>query len=162
MKIERNKGGFTLVELMIVVAIIAFLSMISIPSFMKFLAKAKRAEAYMNLGSIYVAQKSYWADHGTYGSALSGPGSIGWQPEGYTTGGSQERFYYTYGLAQGSEGKQHFTGKLNASAQELGQTKADQQGFVIAAAGDIDGDGVVDLITVNDLHDIIIVHDDLA
>ena len=51
-----KKRGFTLIELMIVVAIIAFLAIVSVPSFMKFLAKAKRAEAYMNLSSIYGAK----------------------------------------------------------------------------------------------------------
>ncbi len=51
----KNRGsfmkrtGFTLVELMVVVAIIGFLAMIAVPNFMRFLAKAKRAEAYMNL-----------------------------------------------------------------------------------------------------------------
>ncbi len=154
--------GFTLIELMIVVAIIAFLSMVSFPSFMRFLAKAKRTEAYMNLGSIYVAQKSYWAEHGTYSSNLSGPNSIGWQPEGYTGGGSKERFYYTYGFSQGSEGQHYFTGRLQTASSELGSTKADQQSFIVAAAGDIDGDGVSDVITINQLHDIQLVKDDLA
>ncbi|MGB8367422.1 MAG: prepilin-type N-terminal cleavage/methylation domain-containing protein [Candidatus Babeliales bacterium] len=49
--------GFSLIELMVVIAIIGFLAMVGIPSFVKFLAKAKRAEAYMNLSSIYAAQK---------------------------------------------------------------------------------------------------------
>ena len=38
----EKREGFTLVELMIVVAIIAFLAMVSVPSFTRFLAKAKR------------------------------------------------------------------------------------------------------------------------
>ena len=65
------KKGFTLIELMIVVAIIAFLSMVAVPSFMRFLAKSKRAEAYVNLHSIYAAQKAFWAENGkscTFGS----------------------------------------------------------------------------------------------
>ena len=55
---KRFGRGFTLIELMIVVAIIAFLSIIAVPNFFKFLAKAKRSEAYMNLSSIYTAQKT--------------------------------------------------------------------------------------------------------
>lgn len=154
--------GFTLIELMIVVAIIAFLSMISIPSFLRFLAKAKRAEAYMNLGSLYVAQKAYWAERGAYSMNLSGQDGIGWQPEGYSGGGANEKFNYTYGFAGGAEGKNYFTGKLGTPASQLVGTKADQNSFVAGAAGDIDGDGEADLLTVNDAHDIKLVKDDLA
>lgn len=156
------KAGFTLVELMIVIAIIAFLSMISIPTFTKFLAKAKRAEAYMNLGSLYVAQKAYWAENGKYTDVLSGSGGAGWKPEGYTSGGQAERFNYTYGFSTGQEGQNYFTGKLMAPSSELKNTSASQNGFVAGAAGDIDGDGQVDLLTVNEANDIKIAQDDLA
>lgn len=147
---------------MIVVAIIAFLSMISVPSFLRFLSKAKRAEAYMNLGAMYVAEKAYCAEHGKYTNVLSGKDGIGWQPEGYSGGGQHERFYYTYGFNGGQEGQHFFTGKLNAPSSALGQTKADQQGFMAAAAGDIDGDGIEDLLTVNQHNDIQIARDDLG
>jgi prepilin-type N-terminal cleavage/methylation domain-containing protein len=153
--------GFSLIELMIVVAIIAFLSMISIPNFMRFLAKAKRAEAYMNLGSLYIAQKAYHAENGKYSAVLNGPGGIGWKPEGYSGGGSQERFYYTYGFNAGQEGQHYFTGKLNTPATDLLNTKADQDSFIVAAAGDIDGDGQADVLTVNEFNDIKIIKDDL-
>ncbi len=55
-----KRYGFTLLELMVVVAIIAFLSMISIPSIMGIFSKAKRTESYMNLKSLYMAEKSYF------------------------------------------------------------------------------------------------------
>lgn len=154
--------GYTLIELMIVIAIVAFLSMVAVPTFMAFLAKAKRAEVYMNLGSIYVAQKAYWAEHGKYAAALSGSEGIGWKPEGYSGGGSQERFYYTYGFNNGSEGTHYFTGKLGALSSELRGTKADKDSFVVAAAGDIDGDGLNDILTVDQFNTIKIVQDDLV
>ena len=109
---EFKFKGFTLIELMIVVAIIAFLAMIAIPNFLRYVAKAKRSEVYLNLGAIYTAQKAYWAEHGRYSDVLHGEGGIGWKPEGYRGGGKQEKFYYTYGFAGGTEGKNHFTGKL--------------------------------------------------
>ncbi len=161
MKRVTHNGGFTLIELMIVVAIVAFLSMVSMPSFFRFLAKAKRTEAYMNLGSLYLAEKAYWAEHGKYTVVLTGKDGAGWQPEGYGGGGANERFYYTYGFS-GQEGQCCFTGKLGAVSSELGTTKADATSFLAAAVGDIDGDGVLDRLTVNQHHDIQITHDDLA
>lgn len=159
---RKISKGFTLIELMIVVAIIAFLSIVAVPNFFKFLAKAKRSEAYMNLSSIYTAQKVYWAEHGSYTTALSGPEGIGWQPEGYSGGGSGEKFYYTYGFGSGSEGQNYFTGKLETSHTHMSMTKADKTGFVIAAVGDIDGDGKPDILTVDEKNNIKIIQDDLS
>ena len=161
MKHGSKIGGFTLVELMIVVAIIAFLAVIAVPNFFKFLAKAKRSEAYMNLGSIYTAQKAHWAEHGQYSKNLSGPGGLGWKPEGYNGGGKNEKFYYTYGFGDGAEGTNYFTGKLETSHSNLGMTKADKNSFVVGAVGDIDGDGQPDVITIDHHGNIKIITDDL-
>ena len=147
-----KRSGFSLIELMVVVAIMAFLAMIAVPNFNRFLAKAKRAEAYMNLNSIYAAEKAYYAEHNTYSDILSGEGGIGWKPEGKT--------YYTYGFA-GAEGKNNFVGKLGATGAQLQGSRADKQGFIAVAAGDIDGDGDVDIITIDENNNIVIVHDDL-
>lgn len=156
-----KRFGFTLIELMIVIAIIAFLAVISVPSFMRFLAKAKRTEAYMQLSSIYAAQKAYYAEHGTYANQLGGPNSLGWKPEGYSGGGAQEKFYYTYGFGSGSEGQHYFTGKLGTPASYLNKSYANQQGFMVCAAGDIDNDGRPDILCVDQNNNITIVQDDL-
>jgi prepilin-type N-terminal cleavage/methylation domain-containing protein len=157
----HKKSGFSLIELMIVISIIATLAIISVPSFMKYLAKAKRAEAYMQLSSIYAAQKAYWAEHGTYTTQLSGQGGAGWQPEGYNGGGQNEKFYYTYGCG-GAEGQSCFTGKLKGSSSNLARGYADEKGFLAVAAADIDGDGEMDILTVDQNNNITIVQDDLA
>jgi type IV pilus assembly protein PilA len=157
-----KKSGFSLIELMIVVAIITFLAMIAMPSFSRFLAKAKRAEAYVNLSAIYAAEKAYWAEHGRYSTVLSGKNGIGWQPEGYTGGGKKEKFYYTYGFAQGAEGQNYFTGKLEASSSNLNSAKADKDGFLVAAAADIMGNGKMDILTVDQFNNITVVQDGLA
>ncbi|MCL4361345.1 prepilin-type N-terminal cleavage/methylation domain-containing protein [Candidatus Dependentiae bacterium] len=150
---NRKILGFTLIELMIVIAVVAFLSMISIPNFMKFLAKSKRTEALMNLRSLVIAEKSYWAEHGKYTNVLSGNNGLGWKPSGNN--------YYTYGFA-GAEGQNYFSGSLKASGGELRNTRADASGFIAAAAGDIDGDGKTDIITIDQDNKITILQDDLA
>jgi prepilin-type N-terminal cleavage/methylation domain-containing protein len=157
-----KKAGFTLIELMIVVAIIAFLAMVSVPTFTRFLAKAKRAEAYMNLSSIYAAEKAHWAENGTYCEVLYGDRGIGWKPEGYKGGGAQENFYYTYGFANGSEGRNFFTGRLGTSSTHLAQSKAGKDNFIAVAAGDILGNGRPDILVVDENNKIIIVQDALA
>jgi prepilin-type N-terminal cleavage/methylation domain-containing protein len=160
MSMEKAKG-FTLIEIMIVVAIIALLAMLAVPTAMRFLAKTKRTEAYMNLSSIYAAQKAYWAEHGKYSDILNGPGGIGWKPEGYQGGGAQENFNYTYGFP-GGEGRNYFTGKLAASSSGLSGAKADGNSFIVYAVGDIDGDGKPDILCIDHRNTIRVVQDDLA
>lgn len=143
------KKGFTIIELMIVIAIIGFLAMVSVPSLKKFLAKAKRTEAHLNLSSLATAQKVYWAEHGTYTDDLQ---ALGWKPEG--------EVHYSYGFP-GSEGKNNIVGKLGGGTAGLASGKADKQGFIAVAAGDIDGDGEPDIITIDQNNKITIEKDDL-
>ncbi|MEE8494617.1 MAG: prepilin-type N-terminal cleavage/methylation domain-containing protein, partial [Nitrospirales bacterium] len=63
-----NEKGFTLIELMIVVAIIGILAAIAIPNFLKYQAKSRQAEAKTNLGGVFVAETSYFGEQARYGS----------------------------------------------------------------------------------------------
>jgi type IV pilus assembly protein PilA len=74
----RSKKGFTLIELMIVVAIIGILAAIAIPNFLKFQAKSKMSEAKTNLGAIYTGQLSYFGEQNSYGNFAA----INWSPSG--------------------------------------------------------------------------------
>jgi len=58
----RDRKGFTLVELMIVVAIIGILAAIAIPNFLEFRLKAKTSEAKSNLGAIHSTEVAYFAE----------------------------------------------------------------------------------------------------
>ena len=62
----RNRKGFTLIELMIVVAIIAILAAIAIPNFLKFQAKSKQSEARTLLTGVYEAEMGYFATENTF------------------------------------------------------------------------------------------------
>lgn len=144
--------GFTLIELMIVVAIIAFLSVLAVPHLFKYKAKAYQAEVAMNLASLHTAQQVYFAQHGQYATALSGENGIGWKPAGYKGGGKDEGFYYTYGFntPDAQEGVHYFTGKLQAPKDALGPTQVSGEAFVAGAAGDVMGKGKMDVWAIDE------------
>jgi type IV pilus assembly protein PilA len=58
----RIKKGFTLIELMIVVAIIGVLAAVAIPAFMKYIRKSKTTEAVENVKKIYEGARSYYME----------------------------------------------------------------------------------------------------
>ena len=137
----KKKEGFTLIELMIVVAIIGILAAIAIPNFLKFQLRSKATEGKINLAAIRTAQESYYAEVGSYSGwsmvpaslpgqskgafgitcsippASSDPGMcfIGWQPEG--------DMYFQYAVDTSSNGA----------------------AFWADAQSDIDGDGNANL-----------------
>ncbi len=86
-KINKTRG-FTLIELMIVVAIIGILVSIAIPNFTKFICKAKQLEAKKNLITLRSCEEAYRAEYDTYGSNLD---KIGFTFSGTST--------YTYSFA---------------------------------------------------------------
>ena len=62
----RKQEGFTLIELMIVVAIIGILAAIAIPNFLQYQMKSKQSEAKVNLNAIKTSEISFQAEKGCY------------------------------------------------------------------------------------------------
>lgn len=58
----RNRKGFTLIELMIVVAILGILAAVAIPAFLKYIKRSKTSEATMNLRKMFDSSATYFAN----------------------------------------------------------------------------------------------------
>jgi type IV pilus assembly protein PilA len=113
-KLHTRKGGFTLIELMIVVAIIGILAAIAIPNFLRFQLRSRVGEGKTNIAAIRTAEESYNAEYGVYVAAVAAPATpatptnskrdwpatapgfttVGWFPEG--------EVYYNYAVQTGT------------------------------------------------------------
>jgi len=66
----KSNQGFSLVELMIVVAIIGLLAAVGVPQYQKFQARARQSEAKTALGALYSAQAAFFQEWNCYQSDL--------------------------------------------------------------------------------------------
>lgn len=157
-KFHTRKGGFTLIELMIVVAIIGILAAIAIPNFLRFQLKAKTSEGKTNLAAIRTSEESYYAEFGIYVSANASPAAagkntkvafnnvdgsnqgfdrLGWIPEGLV--------FFNYGVATSGSA---FTATASADIdannvyQQWGYKKGDVTAQNLGTAGVCDKDNL--------------------
>lgn len=127
---SRRRDGFTLIEVMVVVAIVGVIASIAIPDFMRYVYKARRAEAIMALQVLHELQLVYYGDRGGFAGTFE---EIGFDVEGAVLqgDGSLQAPNYTYTLE---------TKELNG--QSDGNYRA-------TATGDIDpSDDVLDIIII--------------
>jgi type IV pilus assembly protein PilE len=71
---RRATGGFTLIELMIVVAIIGILAMIAVPSYDRYVIRSNRAMAKQFMLSVASKQEQYILDARTYATTVGALG----------------------------------------------------------------------------------------
>ena len=67
--------GFTLLEIMVTVAVLGVLVTIALPRYEVFIAKSRKSEAKINLGVIYSLQQTYFLKHNTYFGGYCGKAS---------------------------------------------------------------------------------------
>ena len=77
-----SRAVFTLIDLLIALAITGVMASMAVPRMTNFLLRAKRSEAYMALKGVHTAQTAYLAEMGQYGDTS---GKIGFALEGGVT-----------------------------------------------------------------------------
>lgn len=100
----KNKRGFTLIELMIVVAIIGILSSVALPAYNDYVRRGKVQEATTTLAANRVRLEQYFQDNRTYvGATLS-------------TGGTK---YFTYAFTSGPSAAAYTIAATGVSTQGM-------------------------------------------
>lgn len=119
---RRKTRGFTLLELMVVVAIIAILASFAMPAYIRYGQRARRVDAKELLMRVAAAQERYYTNFNRYAvNPLTAATSLG------LTSLSSDRGYYTIASANGATGNtQSYV--LTATPVPGGAQAADQCG----------------------------------
>lgn len=107
----NNVRGFTLIELMIVVAVISILAAVAYPAYTDYVTRAKRADGKAGILQIQLAQEKWRANHTTYSSSLASLGFTAaadtnfYSPDQhYTLSVSTDDSWVTYAVAAAPAG----------------------------------------------------------
>jgi type IV pilus assembly protein PilA len=157
----KGDRGFTLIELMIVVAIIGILAAIAIPNFMTYQAKARQSEAKVNLGGMFTTATSYFAENNTFSTATAD--ALGYKP----AGNSKYDLYYGQNVAAGkvtpaAGGAAVPCNVVMATAPVPAGSSAGATGFTAGAIGNIDSDSGCDEWSINDVRNLTNNRNDVA
>jgi type IV pilus assembly protein PilE len=95
-KTDRSSSGFTLIELMITVAIIAIIAAVALPSYQSSVQRSRRADAHALLQAAQLAQEKYRLNNTTY-AATANLGNAAFRGVCITVGGQcrSSNNYYT-------------------------------------------------------------------
>ena len=141
MRCKITHKGFTLIELMVAMAIVGILTVVATGSFLTFQAKAKQAEAKINLGAIGDMAEAYKVEYDTYVVTIS---ALGWAPNTIT----RYRYWYNGTFAVGTpttiEGSVDYTDPGSTAVSDA---------FTAYAVGNVDYDSTSDIWSINESRD---------
>ena len=139
--------GFTLIELMIVVAVVGLLAAIAIPNFLRYQVQARQAEAKVNLGAVFVTELSFFGEQSRFSD---------FQEIGFPMPLGSNRYTYR---SHGTDPNGNDTGELAINAVLGGVTAenttvsaaSSSMGFTATATANLDNDQTIDQWHLNDL-----------
>jgi type IV pilus assembly protein PilA len=155
MRIQKrsNRGGFTLIELMIVIGLVGVLAAIAIPNFMTYQARTRRSEGYTNVAGIAHAYKSFQADRDFYPDMVTETTALGAAAaslpdpaaHGMTAPSTikmpwdapTDNFFKIVGWKP--EGNVYYS--YDVKSNSCGNACTNQSCFTVTAHGDVDGNG---------------------
>lgn len=108
----KLNSGFTLVELMVVVAIVGILAAVAVPNYLKYQAKARQSEAKVALAAVYTQEKGFFAEQSKYWPCLS---QVGYVPD-------SENRYYSVGFPAATLAMAAPSGTLPTDCDTAGTT----------------------------------------
>jgi type IV pilus assembly protein PilA len=154
-KRSRSRGGFTLIELMIVVGLIGLIAAVAVPNFITYQARARRSEGFAHVAGIAHAYKIYQADKGSYPDMRTETLALGAQAaslpdpaaSGMTAPGTvkmpwdtaTDNFFKIVGWRP--EGNVFYSYDVVSAA--CGNACDSGSCFTITAHGDVDGNGLL-------------------
>ncbi len=136
--LHTRKGGFTLIELMIVVAIIGILAAIAIPNFLRFQLRARSSEGKTNLAAIRTAEEGYNAEFGTYLNAAANPAGVPGSAKVVWNAAFPTPVPGFDALGWSPEGEVYFMYEVGGTAPAPGVPMAE---FQAVASADLDNNG---------------------